>query len=256
MLKKLLKQLVSRRLRLVLFILFIGFAISHSASNAEQMDASLFLKKIDEVYAERDQAGALKKGESLCDQALTTDLPKDEVYWRFSRFKAWQGFLSQDRAFKLTFFKEAESLAKKAIEINPQSTEGHFWLGVAYGRIGETQGVLKSLFLIEPIRHEMDEVLKLNPNHPGAHHVLGVMYHKLPWFKGGSDKKSVEELQKSISLNGTNTLYHLDLAKTYLAMNREEDARKELETVLAIATPFDPVMAVLNKKEAHALLGK
>ncbi len=102
----------------------------------------------------------------------------------------------------------------------------------------------------------MGEVLKLNANHAGAHHVLGVMYHKLPWFKGGSDKKSVDELQKSISLNETNTLYHLDLAKTYLAMNREEEANKELEAVISITNPFDPVMAVLNKKEAYALLGK
>ena len=240
----------------LMIILLIGGVFSDAVSKAEEMEASLLLKKIDEVYAERDQTGALNKGESLCGQALTTDLPKDEVYWRFSRLKAWQGFLSQDRPFKLTFFKEAESLAKKAIDINPQNTEGHFWLGVAYGRIGETQGVLKSFFLIKPIRKEMDEVLKLNPNHGGAHHVLGVMYHKLPWFKGGSNKKSVEELQKSISLNETNTLYHLDLAKIYLAMNREEEANKELEAVISIPNPFDPVMAVLDKNEAHALLGK
>ncbi|MBI1821025.1 MAG: hypothetical protein HY036_08835 [Nitrospirae bacterium] len=246
---------ISVAFKLIIFLL-IGGVFSHAVSKAEELDPSLLLKKMDEVYAQRDQAGALKKGESLCDQALTTDLPKDEVYWRFSRLKAWQGFLSQDRPSRLTFFKEAESLAKKAIDINPQNTEGHFWLGVAYGRIGETQGVLKSFFLIKPIRKEMDEVLKLNPNHGGAHHVLGVMYHKLPWFKGGSNKKSVEEFQKAIVLNENNTLYHLDLAKTYLAMNREEEANKELEAVMTIANPFDPVMAALNKKEARALLGE
>ena len=239
-----------------LFCLLIGGIFYSTVSHAQEKESPSLLKELDEVYIQRDQPGALKKGEALCDQALTTELPKDEVYWRFSRFKAWQGFLSNERPFKLTFFKEAESLAKKAIEINPENTEGHFWLGVAYGRIGETQGVLKSLFLIEPIRHEMGEVLKLDPNHAGAHHVLGVMYHKLPWFKGGSNKKSVAELQKAISLNESNTLYHLDLAKTYLAMNREKEAEKELETVISIAIPFDPVMAVLNKKEAQALLGK
>ncbi len=221
---------------------------------AEEVDSSGFLIKIDQAYAERDHEEVLKKGELLCEEALEKGIPKDEIYWRMARFKAWEGnLLTKKDSEKLKRFQEAEAWANKGIVANPGNVEAHFWLGVAYGRIGETQGIFKSFSLIEPIRHEMNEVLILNPNHAGAHHLLGVMYRKLPWFKGGSNKKSAEELQKSIELNRRNTLYHLDLAKTYFAMNKSADAKRELETVKTMADPFDPVQSARDKKEADLM---
>lgn len=235
---------------------FIILLFNPTASAGEEADSILFFKKIDQSYFERDRGEVLMEGERLCEEAVKKGFPKDEAFWRMARFKSWEGAIAKDSSEKLKLFKEAEGWAHKAAEANPENVEGHFWLGVAYGRIGETQGVLKSLSLIEPIRHEMDEVLRLNPNHAGAHHLLGVMYRKLPWFKGGSNKKSLEELQKSITLNNANTLYHLDLAKTYLEMNKTDEARQELEKVRTIALPFDPVEAEIDKKIAEHLLEK
>lgn len=223
-------------------------------SSAEETD---LIKEIDRLYFERDMGDSLKKGEALCEEALKNEnVPKDEVLWRQARYKAWEGNIAVGKNEKLLLFQETEALAGKAIEANPANTEGHFWLGVAYGRRGEVQGILKSLSLIEPIKHEMEEVLKFNPNHAGAHHLLGVMYRKLPWFKGGSDKKSVEELKKSIELNRSNTLYRIDLAKTYLDMGQKEEALKELKSVAAIAAPFDPVQAKHDRSEASSLIEK
>lgn len=212
------------------------------------------LKRIDEFYFERNQTSKLAEGEHLCEEALQKNVAIDEHLWRMARFKAWEGFTAKEYADKLKLYNEAKAWAEKGVEANPGNAEAHFWLGVAYGRIGETQGIFKSFSLIEPIRHEMDEVLKLNPNHAGAHHLLGVMYRKLPWFKGGSSKKSVEELQKSIDLNGANTLFHLDLAKTYFTMDKTAEAQKELEKVKSISPPFDPVEAEIDRKAAEALL--
>jgi tetratricopeptide (TPR) repeat protein len=226
------------------------------AAFGEEADPSLLFKKIDQAYFERDRGESLMSGERFCEEALKRGLPKDEAFWRMARFKSWEGAIAKESSEKLKLFKEAEGWAHKGTEANPENVEAHFWLGVAYGRIGETQGILKSLSLIGPIRHEMDEVLRLNPDHAGAHHLLGVMYRKLPWFKGGSHKKSIEELQKSISLNYGNTLYHLDLAKTYLEMNKTDEARQELEKVRTIALPFDPVEAEIDKQMADQLLDK
>ncbi|MFI5303613.1 MAG: tetratricopeptide repeat protein [Nitrospiria bacterium] len=235
---------------LLSFFILVSYVL---IASGQDMDASFFIKKIDQAYIERDHEDSLKEGEHLCEEALDKGFAKDEILWRKARFKAWDGMMAKEYSGKLNSFKEAEETARKAIEANPGSIEGHFWLGVAYGRIGETQGIFKSFSLIDPIRHEMDEVLKLNPNHPGAHHLLGVMYLKLPWFKGGSNTKSLEELQKSIDLSHNNTLYHLDLAKTYLAMNHSAEAFKELEQVRAITHPFDPVQAGFDKIDAERL---
>ena len=66
-----LKKLFFSKLKLSIFILTAVVA-GQTALSAEEMESSLLLKKIDDIYAQRDQAGALKTGESLCDQALTT----------------------------------------------------------------------------------------------------------------------------------------------------------------------------------------
>jgi tetratricopeptide (TPR) repeat protein len=241
--------------KIAIFLTGISMFLSISLpAVGDESDPALFFKKIDQAYFERDHGESLMEGEHLCEEALRRGLPKDEAYWRMARLKAWEGAIAKESSERLMLFKEAERWAHKGIDANPENVEAHFWLGVAYGRIGETQGILKSLSLIEPIRHEMDEVLKLNPNHAGAHHLLGVMYRKLPWFKGGSNKKSVEELQKSIMLNNANTLYHLDLAKTYLEMDKTDEARQELEKVRTIVPPFDPVEAEIDKKMANDLL--
>lgn len=220
----------------------------------DESDLSLLLQRIDQAYFERNLGNQLVDGEQMCEEALAKVTAKDDIYWRMARFKAWEGAIAKEAPDKLKLFNNAKGWAEKGIEANSGNAETHFWLGVAYGRIGETQGIFKSFSLIEPIRHEMDEVLKLNPNHAGAHHLLGVMYRKLPWFKGGSNKKSVEELQKSIDLNSANTLYHLDLAKTYLAMDKTKEARIELEKVKTIMPPFDPVEAEIDRRAAEQLL--
>ncbi|HXN07276.1 MAG TPA: hypothetical protein VN944_09465 [Nitrospiria bacterium] len=242
-------------LTIFLGFLLLGFPLSLCReSSAEETD---LIKDIDRVYFERDQGDSVRKGEALCEEALKKEnVPKDEIFWRQARYKAWEGNIAAEKNEKFRFFQETEALARKAVEANPANPEGHFWLGVAYGRRGEVQGILKSLSLIEPIKHEMEEVLKINPNHAGAHHLLGVLYRKLPWFKGGSDKKSVEELKKSIELNRSNTLYRIDLAKTYLDMGKKEEALKELKEVAAIEPVFDPVQARIDRSEASSLIEK
>ena len=244
--------------RTILFGLLITAVSLFSADRATVFAAEepgSAIREIDSLYFNRDQGDFLKKGEEACDLALKReDVSKDEVYWRLARFKAWEGNIALEKGEKLRFFQETEAFARMAIEANPSNPEGHYWLGVAYGRRGEVQGILKSLSLVDPIKKEMAEALELNPNHAGAHHLLGIMYRKLPWFKGGSSKKSLEELKKASELNGTHTLYRIDLAKSYLEKDLKVEALAELKAVIGMDRPFDPVQARRDKKEAAALL--
>lgn len=60
--------------------------------------------------------------------------------WKLSQSFRWQGDIASSSEEKLGRYKEGERWAKRAIEVNPQSIGGHLMLGIAYGRIGETQG--------------------------------------------------------------------------------------------------------------------
>lgn len=212
------------------------------------------LAEADRLYDTRDEADHTEKAVDLLKKIAIRDPKNDGALWRLSRVMRWKGDIAPTDKEKLLAYKEAEALARRAIEADPESLGGHLMLGIAYGRIGEAQGVMKSLSLISPIKSEMGIVLSKDPNNDVAHHVLGVLYRKVPALLGGSIKKSVEALLVSVRSNPKSTVHHLELAKTYLEKGNKEQAKVSLETLLGISEPFDRVQAKIDRVEAEKLL--
>lgn len=177
-----------------------------------------------------------------------------EALWKLSRSYRWRGDQAKSKKEKLSAYKAAERYAKKAIEANPERAGGHLMLGIAYGRIGETKGVLKSLFLISPIKKEMQAVLGEDPDNDVAHHILGVLYRKIPVWLGGSLKQSATYFKKAIRENPLRTSHYLELAKTYLKHGKQENAVQSLESLLRIKNPEDRVRSKQDRMEAASLL--
>ena len=82
----------------------------------------------------------------------------------------------------------------------------------------------------------MEKVLKINPNHAGAHHVLGVLYRKAPGrpLSIGNKKKALQYAKKAAGLDPQSLKYAVGLAEVYLALDKKDDAKKTLEDVLAM----------------------
>lgn len=127
-------------------------------------------------------------------------------------------------------------------------------LGIAYGRKGETQGVLKSLFLISPIKKEMSTVLALDPENDIARHILAVLYRKVPGWMGGSIEQSIDLLKEAIKINPNRTMHHLELAQSYLKHKQHQEAIEALKRMFEIKEPTDKVSANIDERVADALL--
>lgn len=216
----------------------------------------LWAAEVDRLYFQRDQPSKAERALMLLQKERQANPKNDEVLWRLARALKWEGDQKKGRAQKTVLYERAVEAAKEAVEINPKSVGGHFWMGVAMGKIGETRGVFRSLFLVDPIKKEMETVLSLNPNHGGAHLVLGVMYRKLPGFFGGSNKRSIDELKIAISVEPRRTLPYLELAITYLEEDREKEAGQTLHTLLSVTDPLDPVESRKDKEEAKEMLSR
>jgi len=214
------------------------------------------LEQVDHLYLERDQPPKEQMGLDLLRRELAANPRNDEVLWRLARALKWEGDQKTESAEKIKLYKQAADTATKGVEANPRSVGSHFWLGVGLGKIGQTQGILRSLFLVDPIKKEMETVLSLDPKNDGAHLVLGVMYRKLPGFWGGSNKRSLAELMQAVSANPRSTLNHLELANTYLEEGKKQEARTELRSILDIPDPVDPVEARKDKREAAQMLDR
>jgi predicted Zn-dependent protease len=90
----------------------------------------------------------------------------------------------------------------------------------------------------------MDAVLKIDESYQGysAYLGLGRLYLQAPRVLGGDTAKAIEYLEKGVRLNPNNTVMRLDLAQAYAANNRNADAKKQIDAIMA-ATPNPQHMA-------------
>jgi tetratricopeptide (TPR) repeat protein len=182
-----------------------------------------------------------------------------DVYWRISRVLYYIGIHTAEKKDQKSIFSEAVDYAQQAAEMEPEKPDGHYWLGVNHGKVGEVRGVLKSLFLVKPIKKAMNKVIELDRSYEdgGPDRVLGRVYFKLPGFAGGSNTKSLEHLQKSKEYGPDDPVTMLYLAETMLKKKMKDEAKQELETILN--KPDDPrwiVDLAQCKVEAQELLNK
>jgi Flp pilus assembly protein TadD len=82
---------------------------------------------------------------------------------------------------------------------------------------------------------ELRAVLDDYPDHPAAHHQLGLVFN----FTGMFDE-SIEELKRSVELDGTSLTARNDLGLAYTMLGMMDEAKQEFQTVLEM----DPTNAV------------
>ncbi len=211
------------------------------AEFARADDVAAMMAKAEALWEQRADPGKLQESMGIHEAIADKDPTQVEALWKLARGCWWLGTHSPEDQ-KLAIFEKGMEHAKRAIAFKDGCAPCHYWLGVNYGVYGEAKGVLKSLSLVDPIKEEMNKVIKLDPGfmHGGAYRVLGRMSYKLPWFAGGSKKESMEHLKKALEYGPNSFLTRVFLAETYLAMDEKELAKKELEWCVSAPEPKDP----------------
>lgn len=212
------------------------------------------LAEIDRLYFHRDENGKLEASISKTEGLLAARPDDPALVLRLARGWVRWGERQSVKKERLKYFFKAEERCRRAIALKPDEADAHFWLGVAMGRRGQTQGILRSLFLVSPIRKEMAEVLRIDPSHGGAHHVLGEIFRQLPGFAGGDKEAAARELEEAIRVDPDHTSHYPALAKAYLSLGEKEKARAVLMKALEVKSPSDPAESRNDLDEAREML--
>lgn len=184
--------------------------------------------------------------------------PNDvSLLWNLARNYFHAGGRERSKKQKGKFFASCVHYAQKAVGYNDNSAEGHFYLGLCYGKQAEMKSIVKGLSLAWKIKNEMERVVELDPvlSDAGGHRVLGRLLFKLPRLLGGSKEKSRENLEKAVRIAPNFSTNHLYLAEVYLDEKEYLLALKEIKTVLGMPNDSGREKDLIKeKKKAEELL--
>ncbi|HDQ99610.1 MAG TPA: tetratricopeptide repeat protein [candidate division WOR-3 bacterium] len=207
------------------------------------------------LFNRHEGTGRLDSARSLLIRGRRLEPKHERCLYLWSRIHIQQGDDAKDKGRKLALYERARAIADTLRELNDGNPLGHMWWGVAQGRIGQTRGVLNSLFMVPSLRGAFNRVLELDPGHTTAYDALGVLYCELPGFVGGDLAKSEQYLRRGLELDPNYTVIRLDLARNLVKQKRRDEARVELERLIATESPTLPADFELDDKpEARALL--
>lgn len=92
--------------------------------------------------------------------------------------------------FQLENWDEAIHACEKAVELAPQSSEYHQWLGRSYGEKAAIAGALKALTLVRKVKAEFERAVVLGKENISAHADLAEFYVEAPSIMGGDKTKA------------------------------------------------------------------
>ena len=201
------------------------------------------IAEAEQLYAGRADLAKVRQGIMALWQAQAEDQANYELAWRLAKFNYFLGRHSPDSAERDKAFHDGIEAGKLAVKLQDGKPEGHFWLGANYG--GNAQiSVFAGLSAFDNIKHEMETVIKLDEGYQtGSAYVgLGQLYLEAPGVLGGDTQKAIEYLEKGLRVGPGNALLKSNLAAAYAEANRNEDARKQIDALLAMkaAPGYEP----------------
>jgi tetratricopeptide (TPR) repeat protein len=246
-------------------LLFGGLACNRGASQnsprVDMGDAKVAADKIAEaeaLYDGREDLSKARAAVAALRQAQTADYGNYEAAWKLARASFYVAEHTNVDSEREDMYREGIDAGKAAVQLQPNKPDGHFWLGANYGG-SAAHSTLANLSSFQDIKGEMEAVLKIDESYQGysAYLGLGRLYLQAPRVLGGDVAKAIEYLEKGLKHNPNNTLMRAELAAAYEANHRDAEAKKQIETLMAM-TP-DPKYAAEHKdavEKAKKLLEK
>lgn len=245
--------------------LLIGVAGRPSLSHAQRTDSTALdsaLVRVDEMRSQ----GQFRDALSRLSELRSTHGDRVEILWRLSFTRVDIGKTVDPEGAAEQHYREALKLAEAALTVDASNAHAHLARAVAEGRLALGAGTQERVQRSRAVKTHADRAIEIDPNLSGAFHVRGrwnrevadlnflertlvrTVYGGLP---DASFEQAVRDFERAIELENVR-FHHLELAKTYLKMDRPADARTHLQT--AIDLPAREPFAQRHKEEAQELL--
>lgn len=141
------------------------------------------------------------------------------------------------------------SYAKRAIAADPKNSKAHLAMAITYGRLAPYLDNKTKIAHSKLVKEHAEQAVALDASNDYGYHVLGAWNYELanlnPILRvlvkliyGGLPAASVEQaeihFQKAVTLAPQRVSHHIELGRTYAALDKKDLAREELNKGLAL----------------------
>jgi len=182
-----------------------------------------------------------------------------EVQWRLSRALFFLGQEAATRDDRVQLHQSGIEAGKRAIALNQERVEGHFWAGVNLALFAEARRRLAAIRAVLWARSELRLAIRIRESYheAGPLRALARLEHQAPALLGGSRKLSKQHYDRALRVapnNSVTLLYAAELAEDAGDSTRAVDLLKRL-----IELPVDPdweFEILRDKKLAEQMLAR
>lgn len=182
------------------------------------------------------------------------------------------GFVSGNETLKKKNYRTAEYLTLKAIGIDPENVQSHFFYLAALGRITEVSSNMEKLQMVKKIRSECDFILSRDSANGATWHVLGRWHREIAalssferWMiqqmigkvKGGTYDDALFCFYKALRFAPYDISHYYETAVTLSMRNKpgdKESAKSWLKKGLALPVNNFNADEIHFKEEANKML--
>lgn len=220
----------------------------------------------DKEYAARNLAAALQHYEG----AVAVDSSNTQALWKASNAAIDLGEFND--AERQSYYTRGEQLGRLAVKSNPNSSEAHFALAKAEGRVALSKGKREKVKYAGVVHDEVLASLRLDSLNAGALHVLGMWNAEIMRLSGferwaarnllgggvlgeASWDNAQRYLEKAVALEPNRITHRLDLAGVYVDRGDTAKAREQYEAIakLSVADYNDPRYKQLAEERLRSL---
>ncbi len=206
-----------------------------------------------EVASLRNSEEGIKKLLSILSNEYSKDTNSYDVNWQLAAITYFYGdyYVTNSEA-KKKIFEKSKDFALRAVNINPGGPDGHYWLGIAYAKWSEANGILASLFYADDVLDEMTKTIEIEPGFLWglALAVRSRVYSVAPGWpvSVGDRKKAYIDIYQALKYAGN---YRL-VWKLYADLLMDDNRLQEAEKVIQKALSF-PVDSRIPKEEEKTI---
>jgi tetratricopeptide (TPR) repeat protein len=124
----------------------------------------------------------------------------------------------------------AISACERAVNLDPENSQYHLWLGRGYGQKAEHVGPFTAAHIAGQVRNEFEAAVRLNPRSVEARDDLADFYLEAPWLVGGGQDKAAAQASEIQKLEPAQA----DLLRARIAEKKKDFATAETEIKQAI----------------------